>query len=579
MGQIGARVRGAEVLVTSMRRTRSFVAIAALAVAACGGGTKSSSAPAAAPPSATKNAINPMSRDKLKDGGTLTWPLDDMPPNFNMSELDGSDFGNQQVMAAVMPTTYDIAADASPLWDHDLLASEPKLTTDPTQIITYEINPKAAWSDGTPITWQDFYWQWKASNGTDKRYQIVSANGYDQIANVARGKDDREVVVTMRRKYADWQALFTGLYPASTNKDPELFNNGWKGKVLVTAGPFKLDSVDQTAKTITLVRNEKWWGNPAKLDRIVFRVIGVDAQTDALANGELDAIDVGSDANKFNRVKGVSGTEVRIAGGPNFTHIDFEGASPVLQDVRVRRALAMGIDRMAITRALLGPLGLQAAVLNNHIFMENQQGYRDNSDDVGKYDPEKAKQLLDQAGWKLQGSVRMMNGMPLDVRMVIPGGITTSRQVAELVQNMLAQVGAKVSIDTVPVDDFFPKYVTPGQFDLTLFSWMGTPFPMSASQSLYKKPAKDDKGQLVIQQNYPRIGSDEIDQLFVQAAQELDRQKAIDIANHIDALIWQEAHSLTLYQRPEIWVCRKGLANFGAFGFASIVYQDIGWAK
>ena len=558
---------------------RLSVILAVVAIAACGGGTKSSSAPAAATPTATKNAINPMSRDRIKDGGTMTWPIDDMPPNFNVNELDGSDFNNQQVIAAFMPTTYDIAADATPVWNHDLLSSEPRLVTDPKQVITYDINPKAAWSDGTPITWQDFYWQWKASNGTDKRYQIVSSNGYDQIESVTRGKDDREVVVTMARKYADWQALFTGLYPASTNKDPELFNNGWKGKVLATAGPFKLEGVDQTAKTITVVRNDKWWGAPAKLDRIVFRVIGADAQTDAIANGEIDFIDVASDANKFNRVKNIQGTDIRVAGGPNFTHIDFEGASPVLQDVRVRQAIAMGIDRAAITRALLGPLGLQATVLNNHIFMANQKGYQDNSDDVGKYNPEKAKQLLDQAGWKLQGNVRTMNGKPLEIRMVIPGGITTSRQVSELVQNMLAQIGARVSIDTVPVDDFFPKYITTGQFDLTLFSWMGTPFPMSASRSLYRKPTKDDKGQLVIQQNYPRIGTDEIDKLFDQAAQELDRQKAIGIANRIDALIWQEAHSLTLYQRPEIYVCRKGLANFGAWGFASPIYQDIGWAK
>jgi len=144
---------------------------------------------------------------------------------------------------------------------------------------------------------------------------------------------------------------------------------------------------------------------------------------------------------------------------------------------------------------------------------------------------------------------------------------------------MLGQIGVKVQIDTVPVDDFFPKYITPGQFDLTLFSWIGTPYPMSASRSLYAKPTRNAKGELQIQQNYARIGSDDIDRLFDQGAQELDRNKAIAIANRIDAAIWQEVHSITLYQRPEIYVCRKGLANFGAFGFASIIYQDVGWAK
>ena len=105
-----------------------------------------------------------------------------------------------------------------------------------------------------------------------------------------------------------------------------------------------------TAKTVTLVRNEKWWGKPAKLDRIVYRVIDPDAQIDALANGEIDAIDVGPDANKFNRAKDIEGTDLRIAGGPNFRHLTINGTSPNLQDVRVRQALAMAISRPAIAR-------------------------------------------------------------------------------------------------------------------------------------------------------------------------------------------------------------------------------------
>ena len=51
---------------------------------------------------------------------------------------------------------------ATPIWNRDYLASEPTLTTDPKQVVTYKINPKAVWYDGTPITWEDFYWQWKA---------------------------------------------------------------------------------------------------------------------------------------------------------------------------------------------------------------------------------------------------------------------------------------------------------------------------------------------------------------------------------------------------------------------------------
>ncbi len=82
-----------------------------------------------------------------------------------------------------------------------------------------------------------------------------------------------------------------------------------------------------------------------------------------------------------------------------------------------------------------------------------------------------------------------------------------------------------------------------------------------------------------IQQNYSRIGDPEIDRLFADANAELDRTKATEMANQLDARVWEIVHSLTLYQRPEIVVTRSNLLNFGAFGFADWVYEDIGWAK
>jgi peptide/nickel transport system substrate-binding protein len=75
------------------------------------------------------------------------------------------------------------------------------------------------------------------------------------------------------------------------------------------------------------------------------------------------------------------------------------------------------------------------------------------------------------------------------------------------------------------------------------------------------------------------VGSDEIDALFDDATSELDPDKAIDIANKIDKLIWTEVHSLTSYQRPELYATKDTLANYGAFGFATTIYEDIGFTK
>jgi peptide/nickel transport system substrate-binding protein len=531
------------------------------------------------PQAASQNQVHALPRDQVQDGGTFTYPIDSIPANFNYNQLDGTEQTASQVISALMPAVFDNDAVGTPVWNRDLLASEPVLATEPAQIVTYEINPKAVWYDGTPVTWQDFYWQWRASNGTDKAYQVASTSGYDQIESVKHGKDDREVIVTYRRHYADWQAVFNPFYPAATNRDPAIFNEGWRDRPLNSAGPFRLESIDPTSKTITLVRSEKWWGNPAKLDRIVYRAIDPDAQIDALANAEIDAMDVGPDANKYNRALDIEGIDMRLAGGPNFRHLTINGTSPNLQDVRVRQALAMAISRPAIARALLAPLGIKAEPLDNHIFMANQAGYRSNAGEVGTYNPERAKQLLDEAGWKMDNGVRRKDGKPLEIVAVIPTAVATSKQESELILNMLAQVGVRLRISVVPSPDFFSRYITPGQFDFTVFSWMGTPYPMSSARSLYAMPTRNAAGEMDIQQNYARIGTPEIDRLFDETAQELDRAKAIELANQADALIWQEVHSLTLYQRPEIVATRSRLANFGAFGFASWVYQDIGWAR
>jgi len=523
--------------------------------------------------------INPVPRDALPEGGTLRWPLVAFPPNFNAGQLDGTSADVANVVGALLPSMFAFDAEARPVLNKDYLDSAALTATDPRQVVTYRINPRAAWEDGTPITEADFEAQWRALSGTNPAYRIASSSGYDQIDSVARGADDREVVVTFRRPYADWKALFSPLYPAATNNDPATFNDGWKAKLLTTAGPFAFEAIDQTAQTVSLVRNPKWWGNKAKLDRIVFRVIDPAAQVDALLNGEIDVLDVAADVNKLKRVEAAPGIAVRRAAGPDFRSITINGTGEILKDVNVRRALGMAIDRTAIAKALVGPLGVEAKPLQNHLFVESQRGYRDNAGILSSPDPKGAAKLLDGAGWKLDGKLRKKDGKPLAVRFVVPTGVTSSNQVAELVRTMLDGIGVRVEVLSVQTQEFFKQYIVPGNFELTVFSFLGKPFPISSNKPSYVSPKPGRNGELDFQQNFARIGTPQIDALFDRATSEFDEQKAVDLANQIDAAIWDEVHSLPLYQRPDIAATRSKLANFGAFGFASTVYEDIGFTK
>jgi hypothetical protein len=103
------------------------------------------------------------------------------------------------------------------------------------------------------------------------------------------------------------------------------------------------------------------------------------------------------------RAQGTEGVEIRRARGPNLRVITLNGTSPVLSDVNVRQALAKAIDRQIIADALIGPLGGDPTKLDNHIFVPNQQGYRDNAGDLSEPDVGAANAQLDQAGWTRQG--------------------------------------------------------------------------------------------------------------------------------------------------------------------------------
>jgi peptide/nickel transport system substrate-binding protein len=527
-------------------------------------------------PSATQNDINPVPRDQLADGGTLRWPLTQLPVNFNLHQFDGPDINTGAVMAALMPSVFVFDAAAAPILRTEYVESAVLTATSPRQVVTYRINPNAIWSDGTPITVADFEAQWRALNGTDPAFTVASTQGYDKIASVARGMDDREVVITFAASYADWRSLFSPLYPASTNADPSAFNDGWRDSPLTTAGPFRFESIDQTAKTITLVRDENWWGRAAKLERIIYRVIDTDAQVEALANGEIDFTDIGANVDALQRAQGIPNIAIRRAAGPDFVHVTMNGAGEVLADVEVRRALAMGIDRSRIAQALIGPFGLPTTPLGNHLLMTNQEGYQDNSGDLGRYDPERVRVLLDDAGWLLDGAVRAKDSNELVLRYVIR---PQDRQVAELVQGMLREVGVEVRIEEVPAGDFFEQYIGPGNFDLTTFAWFGGPFPISAASSIYASPKSGADRRLDVQLNYARIGSPQLDRLLNQATAEFDPARAIQMANAIDEMIWQEVHSLPLYQRPDIVAARSDLANYGALGFANPTYEDIGFIE
>ncbi|MFE7313670.1 ABC transporter substrate-binding protein [Streptomyces sp. NPDC057555] len=747
-----------------------------------------------APSVAQSQDIAPAPRGMVKDGGTVRWAIDALPSTFNAFQSD-ADAATTRVVGAVLPSLFTVDASGRPQRNADYLSAADVSTREPRQVVTYQLNPKARWSDGRPIGAADFVAQWNALRGADNAYWTARNAGYDRIAKVEPGARPHQVKVTFTRPYADWQSLFTPLYPKSVMDDADAFNDGVRERLPVGAGPFLVQRRDADRGTVTLVRNPKWWGERAKLDHLVLDAVPRDRRAAALAAGAVDvaSVDQGAakqvaqaaapasvkaaDGKAAGRAAGRSalrGYTVRKALEPAYTQLALNGSAGPLADQRVRRAVARAIDRQALADTVLKPLGLPAAPLGNHLLLAGQHGYQDHSDALGEADAGAARKLLADAGWKpsgvavppageeqagagraatsdraddedpadgeepgadepggdtsadrpgdagsdgrnpnrppdeaaarverdgarpaaaeaplssagavgsevqqaallrqsaafykagaaeekaaahgnsdsaaygryrqyrqraaqalgaaelietgqaphlpgaaaghaaalrtgagprqaqragtghspeaaagrapAQAMVMRKDGRPLALRFVLPDGPGSEqlRTVGRRIAGMLNGIGVQTAIQRVPDESYFKDHIASGDFDLALYSWPGSAYPATDGRPIYAKPQPAPDGSLTVEQNYTRVGTDHIDQLFDQAASELDGDAAHTLVEQADARIWAAAGSLPLYQRPELVAARKSLANIGAFGFATPRFQDIGYTK
>jgi len=543
---------------------------AGLALTACSGGKKETPSAGGSAEVGTTNDINPKDVSALQQGGNLRLALTAFPENFNPLHIDGNSADSAGMLKASMPRAFRVAADGSMTLNTDYFTGAELTSTNP-QVVTWTINPKAVWSDGTPITWEDIASQIHATSGQDKAFASASPNGSDRVASVTRGVDDRQAIMTFAKPYAEWRGMLSGntvLLPQSMTATPEAFNKGQLSGPGPSAGPFIVSNLDRTAQRITLTRNPKWWGTPALLDSVTYLVLDDAARIPALQNNTIDATGLTS-LDELTVARRTEGVSIRRAPGNSWYHFTFNGApGSILADKGLRLAIAKAIDRQTIADVTQRGLADNPVPLNNHVYVAGQEGYQDNSAVVA-FDPEKAKQELDALGWRLNGQFREKDGRQLVIRDVLYDSLTT-RQFGQIAQNNLAQVGVKLDLDAKGGGGFFSNHINVGDFDIAQFSWVGDAFPLSGLPQIY---ASDGES------NFGKIGSPEIDAKIEQTLEQLDPAKARDSANEVDKLIWAEGFSLPLTQSPGNVAVRSTLANFGAFGLADADYTKIGFIK
>ena len=258
-----------------------MVAVVAVTLGACSSGSSSSSG-------STTGAV--------KSGGTMTMALDQNLSGFNVNTSAANQFVLAEILDTVWPQPYITNASLKPVLNTDLITNV-TVSANP-QTITYTINPKAVWQDGTPINADDFIYNFQAQSGnsaiTDvggQPFDDASTTGYRQIATVTGSNppngatcdggsaanndaglcpNGKTVTVKFTTPFADWKGLFINLVPAHISRTVG-WNTGFTGAAQTISGSwYKIQSYTDN-QSVVLVRNPSYWGTPGKLDKLVFQ--------------------------------------------------------------------------------------------------------------------------------------------------------------------------------------------------------------------------------------------------------------------------------------------------------------------
>ena len=514
---------------------------------------------------------NEKSRDELKDDGELTLPIGELTEqqntfHANMVTDTRTVWGWYNPQLAL----YDGEGNYTPNPDYIDEAKEDKKGKN--TVVTFKVNKDATFNDGTPIDWKAFENTWRFNNGKDEDVQVNATDGFERITSVEKGATDKDVVVTFDGPYPWWQGLFNQLlHPAIDS--PEKFDKAYLGKLnpQYGAGPFKVDNVDFKGGTLSLVPNEKWWGDKPKMKKVSFRVMESQATINAFQAGEIDAAGV-ADKNSLT-IAGEMGDDIDIRAALRPANVIFtlNSKAPQLKDEDVRHAVFSAIDRDQLAEIRYNGLGYEEEMPGSLTLYSTQEGYKDNIKDVIKFDPEESKKLLEDAGYQ-QGDdgIYAKDGEKLSLRYILIGDDEVSKSLAAAVQKMLKDVGVDLKIEERPSSEF-SKVTSERDFDLFLSAFASSdPFGVAYFGQTY---ASDST------LNMSSTGTKEFDKKIEELQNLPTKDEQIDRVNELESEAFGHYGILPFANGPQMVGVKKGLANYGANGFAILPKENIGWEK
>lgn len=565
------------------------------ALAGCGG-----SSAAKAPPVTAVPAV----------GGTVTVGVDQAPSGCNPNTASGDTVADQLVLSAVLPSAFVINAAGEAQYDSALIDQAELQSTSPETVV-YTINPKAKWSDGTPITADDFIYAWQhqravplAETGGDAN--VASTAGYDDISTMTKSDQGRTLTVVFGTPFADWQSLFSDLLPAHV-----LEQTGWSPpcttvtpSIDLSGGPYEIASA--SSSVVTLVKNPHWWGEPPKVAKIVIRVAAGPAQ---LARWMYHhSIDVAApsyfDPTFLQDITAMPSVKSSMAISNTFLELEFATTGTTTGSATMREGIAYAINRQDLTDKVASWADVAIAPATSHLYAQGEAAYPATPTPLpanstttttsavpststtispatfpAQSNPAKEARVLAAAGYErnLAGEWVDLSGHPLMLRLTVDDSDGWAIPTAALLVAQLRAQGFTVSTIPAASAQAAGENLTAGRADLALIPLHTTPFPTRTSA--WYTPLLDLPGNTGAQ-DWSGYVSQSVDDLFTKAATKLDPVTAQPIYAEIDAQLWAHMVALPLFAEPTVLAWSASLTGITPGPYAPGLLSPVtDWAR
>ena len=426
-------------------------------------------------------------------------------------------------------------------------ASEDHLT------YTFYLRDDATFSDGTALTARDV----RATYDLIMNPENDTANLRNYLQDIENVEviDDHTVRFHMKKPYFRHLLVLGAfdVYPRHIYATGDL-NNHPNNRHPIGSGPYIFKEWDTQSRQIVLVRNENYWGEQAPLDRRVFRFIEDDnAAFQALERHDIDIDDIPpekwvrqAEKPKFKREFNKITPDSPIPGYlSRFNYIGWNMRKPQFEDKRVRRALCMLFDRQLIIDEVWYGYG---TVLSGSIYHKAPEYNQDVK--PWPFDPERAKQLLTEAGWvdTDRDGIRDKNGVKFEFELTYGSGIPEYNQLGAVYQEELQRAGIKMVLNPMEWATFQER-VHKRTFDACMLAWLTTLMP-DPYQLWHSSQAESGS-------NYPGWKNEEVDRILDEARTEFDHEKRIAMYHRFHELQHEDQPYIFLYARPGLMALDK----------------------